>query len=190
MTLKSSTKLSVLNMFEIMAVHCSGTHFTVQIVGGCRDFIVIFLGLRNPGLQCWDCSFRFSRLEGFLGLGGFWLIAEIRRSVFPDLLTLLCFAFCLVMVVAGMLGTVNLVEKSMDTFVVQTCDEEKSCGVFQIETSDVVWVLQAANLVYVCHSYLFAYLQIASSTLLLHLIFSCFWMASCNHDKPRKVAEY
>jgi hypothetical protein len=26
--------------------------------------------------------------------------------------------------------------------------------------------------------------------LLLHLIFSCFWMASCNHDKPRKVAEY
>jgi tRNA-dihydrouridine synthase 2 len=49
--------------------------------------------------------------------------------------------------IAGMLGTVNLVEKSMDTFVVQTCDEEKSCGVFQIETSDVVWVLQAANLV-------------------------------------------
>ncbi len=65
-----------------MAVHCSGTHFTVQIVGGCRDFIVIFLGLRNPGLRCWDCSFRFSRLEGFLGLGGFRLIAEIWRSVF------------------------------------------------------------------------------------------------------------
>lgn len=80
-------------------------------------------------------------------MGGFRLIAKIWRSVFLDLLTLLCFAFCLVMVVAGMLGTVNLVEKSMDTFVVQTCDEEKSCGVFQIETSDVVWVLQAANLV-------------------------------------------
>ncbi|CAK9860878.1 unnamed protein product [Sphagnum jensenii] len=27
-----------------------------------------------------------------------------------------------------MLGTVDLVEKSTDTFVVQTCDEEKSCG--------------------------------------------------------------
>ncbi|KAH8948116.1 hypothetical protein BDL97_11G079500 [Sphagnum fallax] len=36
-----------------------------------------------------------------------------------------------------MLGTVDLVEKSTDTFVVQTCDEEKSCG-----------ALQAANLVY------------------------------------------
>jgi len=36
-----------------------------------------------------------------------------------------------------MLGTVDLVEKSTDTFVVQTCDEEKSCGVFQIGTSDV-----------------------------------------------------
>ncbi|CAK9197276.1 unnamed protein product [Sphagnum troendelagicum] len=35
-----------------------------------------------------------------------------------------------------MLGTVDLVEKSTDTFVVQTCDEEKSCGVFQIRTSD------------------------------------------------------
>jgi hypothetical protein len=190
LTLQNSTKLSVLNMFEIMAVHCSGTHFTVQIVGGCRDFIVIFLGLRNLGLQCWDCSFRFPRLEGFLGLGGFRLIAEIWRSVFPDLLTLLCFAFCLVMVVAEMSGTVDLVEKSTDTFVVQTCDEEKSCRDFQIGTSDVMRALQAANLVYVCHSYLFAYLQRASSTLLLHLNFSCFWMASCNHDKPRKVAEY
>jgi hypothetical protein len=28
------------------------------------------------------------------------------------------------MVVAEMLGTVDLVEKSTDTFVVQTCDEE------------------------------------------------------------------
>jgi tRNA-dihydrouridine synthase 2 len=47
-----------------------------------------------------------------------------------------------------MLGTVDLVEKSKDTFVVQTCDEEKSCGVFQFGTSDVVRALQAANLVF------------------------------------------
>jgi hypothetical protein len=84
-------------------------------VGGFRDFIVIFLGLSNPGLPCWDCSFKFSRLEGFLGLGGFRLVAKIWRSVFPDLLTLLCFAFYLVMVVAEMLGTVDLVEKDTDT---------------------------------------------------------------------------
>ncbi len=86
-------------------------------MGGCRDFIVIFLGLRNPGLRCWGCSFKFSRLEGFLGLGGFRLKAKIWRSAFPDLLTLLCFAFCLVMVVAEMLGTVDLVEKDTDTVV-------------------------------------------------------------------------
>jgi len=124
-------------------------------VGGCRDFTVIFLGLRNLGLQCWDCSFRFSRIEVFLGLGGFRLIAEIRRSVFPDLLTLLCFAFCLVMVVAEMLGTVDLVEKSTDTFVVQTCDEEKSCGVFQIGTSDVCGLYKLLILcMFVTHTFL------------------------------------
>jgi hypothetical protein len=33
-------------------------------------------------------------------------------------------------------------------------------------------------------------LQRTSSALLLHFIFSYFWMASCNYDKPRKVAEY
>jgi tRNA-dihydrouridine synthase 2 len=87
------------------------------------------------------------------------------------------------MVVAEMLGTVDLVEKGTDSVVFRTCDEEKSRVVFQIGTSDAVRALQAANLVYVCHSYLFAYLQRASSTLLLHLIFSCFWMASCNHDR-------
>jgi hypothetical protein len=89
-----------------------------------------------------------------------------------------------------MLGTVDLVEKGTDSVVFRTCDEEKSRVVLQIGTSDAVRALQAANLVYVCHSYLFAYLQRASSMLLLHLIFSYFWMASCNHDKPRKVAEY
>ncbi len=94
------------------------------------------------------------------------------------------------MVVAEMLGTVDLVEKGTDSVVFRTCDEEKTRVVFQIGTSDAVRALQAANLVYVCHSYLFAYLQRASSMLLLHLIFSYFWMASCNHDKPRKVAEY
>ncbi len=94
------------------------------------------------------------------------------------------------MVVAEMLGTVDLVEKGTDSVVFRTCDEEKSHVVFQIGTSDAVRALQAANLVYVCHSYLFAYLQRASSTFLLHLNFSYFWMASCNHDKPRKVAEY
>jgi hypothetical protein len=44
-------------------------------------------------------------------------MAKIWRSVFPDLLTLLCFAFCLVMVVAEMLGTVDFVEKDTDTLV-------------------------------------------------------------------------
>ncbi len=117
-------------------------------------------------------------------------MAKIWRSVFPDLLTLQCFAFCLVMVVAEMLATVDLVEKDTDTLVFQTWDEEKSTAVFQIGTSDAVQAVQAANLVYVCHSYLFAYLQRTSSALLLHFIFSYFWMASCNYDKPRKVAEY
>ncbi len=94
----------------------------------------------------------------FLGLGGYRLMAKVWRSVFPDLLTLLCFAFCLVMVVAEMLGTVDLVEKDTDTLVFWTCDEENSGVVFQIGTSDAVQAVQAANLVYVCHSYLFAYL--------------------------------
>jgi len=89
-----------------------------------------------------------------------------------------------------MLATVDLVEKDTDTVVFWTCDEEKSRVVLQIGTSDAVQAVQVANLVYVCHSYLFAYLQRTSSTLLLHFIFSYFWMASCNYDKPRKVAEY
>jgi tRNA-dihydrouridine synthase len=105
-------------------------------------------------------------------------MAKIWRSVFPDLLTPLCFAFCVVMVVAEMLGTVDLVEKDADTVVFWTCDEEKSRVVFQIGTSDAVQAVQAANLVYVCQSYLFAYLQRTSSPLLLHFIFSYFWMAS------------
>jgi hypothetical protein len=53
-------------------------------------------------------------------------MAKIWRSVFPDLLTILCFAFCLVMVVAEMLGNVDLGEKDTDTVVFWTCDEEKS----------------------------------------------------------------
>jgi hypothetical protein len=50
-------------------------------------------------------------------LGGFRRVAKIWRFVFPDLLTLLCFAFCLVMVVAEMLGTLDSVEKDTDTVV-------------------------------------------------------------------------
>jgi tRNA-dihydrouridine synthase len=51
------------------------------------------------------------------------------------------------MVVAEMLGTVDLVEKDTDTLVFSTWDEEKSTVVFQIETSDAVQAVQAANLV-------------------------------------------
>jgi tRNA-dihydrouridine synthase len=109
-------------------------------------------------------------------------MAQIWRSVFPDLLTLLCFAFWLVMVVAEMLGTVDLVEKDTDTVVFWTFDKEKSPVVFQIGTSDAVQAVQAANLGYVCHSYLFAYMQRTSSDLLLHFILSYFWMASCNYE--------
>jgi hypothetical protein len=76
------------------------------------------------------------------------------------------------MMVAAMLGTVDLVDKVTDTVVFWTCDKEKSCVVFQIGTSDAVEAVQAANLVYVCHSYLFAYLERTSSTLLSHFIFS------------------
>jgi hypothetical protein len=94
------------------------------------------------------------------------------------------------MVVAEILGTVDLVEKDTDAVVFWTCDEEKICVVFHIGTSDAVQAVQAANLVYVCHPYLLAYLQRTSSTLLLHFIFSYLWMASCNYDKGRKVAEY
>jgi len=46
-----------------------------------------------------------------------------------------------------MLGTVDLVEKDTDTLVFSTWDEEKSTVVFQIETSDAVQAVQAANLV-------------------------------------------
>ncbi len=74
-------------------------------------------------------------------LGGFRLIPEIWRSVFPDLLTLSCFAFCLVM------GTVDLVEKDTNAVVFWTCDEEKSCVFFQIGTSNAVPAVQAASLV-------------------------------------------
>jgi len=56
------------------------------------------------------------------------------------------------MVVAEMLGTVDLVEKDIDTVVFWTCDEETSRVVFQIGTSDAVQAVQAASLVYVCHS--------------------------------------
>ncbi len=53
-----------------------------------------------------------------------------------------------------MLGTVDVVEKDTDTVVFWTCDEATSPVVFQIGTSDAVQAVQAANLVYVCHSYL------------------------------------
>ncbi len=56
-----------------------------------------------------------------------------------------------------MLGTVDLVEKDTDTVVFWTWDKEKSPAVFKIGTSDAVQAVQAANLVYVCQSYLFAF---------------------------------
>jgi len=60
-------------------------------------------------------------------------------------------------VVAEILGTVDLVEKDTDTVVFWTWDKEKNPVVFQIGTSDAVQAVQAANLVYVCQSYLFAF---------------------------------
>jgi tRNA-dihydrouridine synthase len=51
------------------------------------------------------------------------------------------------MVVAEMLGTVDLVEKDTDTVVFWTWDKEKSPAVFKIGTSDAVQAVQAANLV-------------------------------------------
>jgi tRNA-dihydrouridine synthase 2 len=42
------------------------------------------------------------------------------------------------MVVAEMLGTVDSVEKDTDAVVFWTCDEEKSCVVFHIGTSDAL----------------------------------------------------
>jgi tRNA-dihydrouridine synthase 2 len=56
------------------------------------------------------------------------------------------------MVVAEMLGTVDLVEKDIETLIFWTCEEETSPVVFQIGTSDAVQAVQAASLVYVCHS--------------------------------------
>ncbi len=56
-----------------------------------------------------------------------------------------------------MLGTVDLVEKDADTVVFWTWDKEKSHVVFKIGTSDAVQAVQAANLVYVCQSYIFAF---------------------------------
>jgi tRNA-dihydrouridine synthase 2 len=60
----------------------------------------------------------------------------------------LFFAFCLVMVVAEMLGTVDLVEKDIETLIFWTCEEETSPVVFQIGTSDAVQAVQAASLVF------------------------------------------
>jgi tRNA-dihydrouridine synthase 2 len=47
-----------------------------------------------------------------------------------------------------MLGTVDLVEKDIETLVFWTCDEETSPVVFQIGTSDAVQAVQAASLVF------------------------------------------